>query len=91
LDVEEMLESIPEWKFRRWMAYYQIEPWGEERADLRSAIVASTVANAMAGRRSKKFKPKDFMPFYESAQTPRDHQRILETMAAMMTDKKKKK
>ena len=39
-----------------------MDPWGEERADLRSAIVASVVANANRGKRGKTFKPADFMP-----------------------------
>jgi hypothetical protein len=28
-----------------WAAYYQCEPFGEERADLRAGIVASVIAN----------------------------------------------
>jgi hypothetical protein len=44
-----------------WAAYFDVEPWGEERADLRAGIIASTVANVNRGRR-KPFKPSDFMP-----------------------------
>lgn len=29
-----------------WSQYYQLEPFGEERADLRAALVACLVANA---------------------------------------------
>jgi hypothetical protein len=42
------------------MAYEQIEPWGEERADLRSGIVAATMAN-LWGSKHKRYKPSDFM------------------------------
>jgi hypothetical protein len=45
-----------------WAAYFALEPFGEERADLRSAIVASTVANANRGRKTPAFKASDFMP-----------------------------
>ena len=46
------------------MAYYGLAPFGEERADLRAGIVASTVANANrdATRRAQAFEPSDFMP-----------------------------
>ena len=51
-------------EFMSWLAYYRLEPWGEERADLRTGILASTVANCHAGKRSRPFEPKDFMPHF---------------------------
>lgn len=52
------------------MAYYNLEPFGEERGDLRSGIVASTIANANRDTRKqrKPFKPEDFMPKFETAE-----------------------
>lgn len=50
-----------------WVAYNQLEPFGEERDDLRAAIIASVIANALGGRKGKKFKPKDFMPDFDKA------------------------
>jgi len=44
------------------MAYYSLEPWGERRADLRSGIVASTIANVNRPKGGKAYKPQDFMP-----------------------------
>lgn len=44
------------------MAYYGVEPWGEERADLRMGILASTMANLWSSKTSRPSKPKDFMP-----------------------------
>ncbi len=51
-------------EFAEWEAYYELEPFGEERADIRSAIVASTVANANRNpkARAKPFEVDDFMP-----------------------------
>ena len=40
-------------------AYYNIEPWGEERADLRSAVVASIIANC---NRDPKTTPTPYTP-----------------------------
>ena len=66
-----------------WAALYQIDPWGEERADLRSGIVASTVANAMAKKRGGgAFKPVDFMPYYEPP--ARDPEAMFRQMRAML-------
>lgn len=43
--------------FAEYMAYYRIEPWGEERGDLRSAQIAQTIANA---NRDPKVQPQPF-------------------------------
>lgn len=57
-----MLASIPYTQFQEWQAYSLIEPWGQDRADLRAAMVASVTANAAGA----KTEMKDFMPDYES-------------------------
>ena len=36
--VDELLRSISWDEWIRWQAYYEIEPWGEERADGRLAV-----------------------------------------------------
>ncbi len=64
--VAELLDRISTHELDEWLAYYQLEPWGEERADLRAGIVASTIANfrPFRKRKSKSFKPKHFMPTF---------------------------
>lgn len=52
-----------------WMAYAKLEPFGEERSDLRSGIVASTIANALTDE-SESFDPQDFMPDFEEQFVP---------------------
>lgn len=49
------------------MAYYSVEPFGEERGDLRTGILASVIANVNRDRkkRSEPYTPQDFMPFAE--------------------------
>jgi hypothetical protein len=44
------------------MAYYSLEPFGDSRADLRTGIVASLIANIHRGKDQKPYKPEDFMP-----------------------------
>lgn len=57
-----MLAEMPGAMFVEWMAYAELEPFGETRADLRSGIIASVMANAHRAKEAKPFKPQDFMP-----------------------------
>lgn len=57
-----LARRMPYRVLQEWMAYAQVEPFGETRADLRAAIVASTVANVFRGKKQRAFKPADFMP-----------------------------
>jgi hypothetical protein len=50
------------------MAYYSLEPFGEERGDLRAGIIASTIANRHRNPKEEKraYAPADFAPkFWE--------------------------
>lgn len=44
-------------------ADYQIGPWGEDRADLRSGILAALLFNVHRGPRQKAKGAADFMPY----------------------------
>ncbi len=46
-----------------WMAYAELEPFGQMRGDLQAGIVASTMMNIYRDRkkRSQPFKPADFI------------------------------
>lgn len=50
-----------------WIAYFGLEPFGEERADLRSGIVAAVIANANRDtkKRREPYQPQDFMMFLD--------------------------
>jgi hypothetical protein len=43
------------------MAFYNLEPFGDERDDLRMGILASTIANGFTQGRGN-FTPDDFKP-----------------------------
>lgn len=70
MSVRRAMAEIDSAEFSEWMAYYRLDPQGEDRADLRAGIVAATVANAARGRKSRAFKPKDFMPDFEKEAAP---------------------
>ena len=61
------------------MAYYNIEPFGEVRADSRAAIVASTVANTARDtkRKPQPFTPAEFMPKFGRQNHGQDSNRLL--------------
>ena len=83
VDVDAMLAELDAQELMRWLGYHQLEPWGEERADLRAGIVASTIANVHRGKGKAPFRVRDFMPRFRKAvkQTPEQMAAIL-TMAA---------
>lgn len=64
MTVGELLARISSRELTEWMAYAQVEPFGEERGDLRAGIVASTIANVNRDtkKRRKPFEPEEFMP-----------------------------
>jgi hypothetical protein len=53
------IDRLPSSALTDWIAYYSLEPFGQERENFHAAIVASTVANASGSK--KRFKPDDFM------------------------------
>ena len=60
--------------FTEWVAYWQTNPFGQEREDLRSAIIACAVVNSMTGAKAK---PEDFM-IVKPKETPMDAENIVE-------------
>jgi len=48
-------------EFRSWVEFYEEEPFGDVRADLRAGVVAATVARMLGGKTARP-KPIDFMP-----------------------------
>lgn len=61
-----MLARLPQRVWSEWQEFAMLEPFSEERADLRAGIIAATVANCLArGKGKPAFKPRDFMPQFE--------------------------
>jgi hypothetical protein len=66
------------------MAYYQVEPFGEHRGDIRSAIVAQTVANVNRPKGRKPWTLDDFLPKYGQRATPEKSPEELLFLAEMI-------
>lgn len=52
-------------EFGEWVAFFSLEPFGDRIADLRTGVVASTVANVNRGKDTPAFKPLDFIPWVD--------------------------
>lgn len=65
MTVRELENRMSARELSEWMAYYAIEPFGEQREDYRAGLLAATVANcAGAGKKGKALQPTDFIPIY---------------------------
>jgi len=63
--VRQLLESMDSRELGEWVAYHTyIETIGDTRQDLRTGIIASTIANVNRGKNRPAFKPNEFMPYY---------------------------
>lgn len=74
VDVDGMLDDINERQFSEWRAYDRIQPFGDERQDLRSALGFSAVCNLWGG----KTKVEHFMPFTDYNEAELDAKREID-------------
>jgi len=70
-----MLAGSPIKLLYEWMAYFEIEPFGEERADVRNAIACMTIASAGGMKKGGhgRFTLKDFMPEFGEKQNSKEY------------------
>lgn len=61
-DPDAMRASIPLATFYDWMEYAKRNPFGEERADLRTGIMTSSLVNIQLARGQRRTRPIDYMP-----------------------------
>ncbi len=69
-----MLKSMSMRTLAGWHAYFELEPFGESRADMRAAQICAVLAEINRDRKARKkpFTALDFMPdFDDSRRTAR--------------------
>lgn len=73
-------------QFREWEAYYELEPFGEERADIRSAQICQMLANVNRGKNQQPYKLGDFLLKFDDdrQQRPQTVQEKLNAMTVIM-------
>lgn len=67
--VNELLDTLTYRELVDWGVHYKSEPWGDLRADVRSAQIAMILANTNRDpkKRPEPYKLVDFMPFNKSS------------------------
>jgi hypothetical protein len=70
MTVRQLLDVMDNDEMIAWMAYERIEPFGEERADLRAGINTATLININTKRGSKTVKPSDVIPRFDKRYLP---------------------
>lgn len=58
-----MLKHLNSRQISDWMIYFELEPFDEQRADLRAAMLASLTANMNRKSGTPPFSELDFMPY----------------------------
>ena len=53
------------YEFSEWLALYAMEPFGDSRADFRSALICKVLADIATPQGKKRPKIADFMPDFE--------------------------
>jgi hypothetical protein len=61
MTVRDLMERMDVTEFREWAHFYSEDPWGELRADRRTALLAMQFYNAHRARNSPVGKLDDFM------------------------------
>lgn len=85
MTVAEMLQRMTSRELTEWQVYSNLEPWGEEREDLRSGMATSPLLNIQMGKKGKKSKPSDWIMDFVDApeeQTDEDMKLILQGFVA---------
>lgn len=84
-----MLGRITSRQFSEWMAYAQIEPFGEERADLRMGVLASLVSNMFRKAGTTAAKPEDFLLFADRDPPEPDSDNDMKSILQAVADRYK--
>lgn len=61
MNVDRMLREITWEQLREWQTYAELDPYIEERADLRSAQICATLANINRRKGAAPYKVEDFL------------------------------
>lgn len=73
-----------------WIAYYNIEPFGQDRGDVAVAINTSVLANAFAGGK-RRYRPIEFMPNWEPESEENKLQRMKAAVESFTTARKQRR
>lgn len=76
-----LLRSLTAREYAEWQAFYTVDPFGDQRADLRAGIVCATMSNRWRGKNENPAEPINFMPYHQvKEQTPHEMQVTLRSI-----------
>lgn len=82
-----MLGEITWPQFLEWYAFDQLDPFGEERQDIRTANVVQTLVNLHRGQNRDPYKLSEFvLPFGDAAEAMKPKQQSWQSMKAAMME-----
>lgn len=85
-NVDQLAREITWQQFLEWQTYQQLEPWGEERADIRAAQITAALYNVNRTKKSKPVKIKDvLLRFGDEAARPQQDWRSMQAMAKFIS------
>lgn len=87
--VSELEQTMSCREFSQWAAFYAVHPFGAERDNLHSAIIASTIANVHRSKGQQAVKVDDFMIKDQSQQKKAETMSTLAWMDAVAIKKGK--
>lgn len=79
-----MLDSMDLDEYLDWQAYERLEPFEPQRADLRAAMMASTMVNLQIPKGKPRTKAKDFMPHFDERYTAKMDAKATQAMFIAM-------
>ncbi|PCI51396.1 MAG: hypothetical protein COB49_01965 [Alphaproteobacteria bacterium] len=84
--VRELLARIDARELAEWQAYYRLEPFGEERADWRTAQTTAMIANVNLGKDARPIEAGIFMYGYQPEPEPSLADQIKAVFGGMKKD-----
>ena len=86
-----MLSNLTYKEYIEWKAFYSVEPFPEERADFRNALLTSVMINLQRGK-NKAVELEDFIPDFwnekNKKQTPQEMLSNARMISAMVGGRK---
>lgn len=70
MPVSELMQRMTALEETYWAAFYRASPWGDHRADIRSAQICQILYNANTTKKSRAKTLTDFLPFYRKRVKP---------------------
>ena len=86
IDVDALLRRVPAKVFRQWEMYYEVEPFGDYRDDVRTAHVVSMIHNMAVEVKNRKPLTEFILPWGkieedEPTKTPTQSQTVEEKLS----------